>query len=284
MSSFYEIIKSLEEYWSEYGCNIMLPYTSELGAGTLHPATITAAVKSENCKIAYIQPVIRPADGRYGKNPNRLYMHHQYQVLITPSPDDLQQLYLKSLQHIGIDIFKHDIRFIEDNWENPSIGAWGLGWEVWCDGMEISQFTYMQQVGGISLKKIPGELAYGMERIAMYIQDVDSVYDIKFDKTKKSYAEVFTKPEHDFSCAALDFHDKEVLFTQFEQQTKLVGDFLAKSIPFAAYDQCTKASHTLNLLDSMGFISVSERAKYILAIRSMVKDCCMMIANGGQDA
>ena len=284
MSSFYSIIKKLEEYWANYGCKILLPYTSELGAGTLHPGTIFASIEQKDAMIAYVQPVIRPADGRYGKNPNRLYQHHQYQVLIKPAPEDLQQLYLQSLEYIGIDVFKHDIRFIEDNWENPSVSAWGLGWEVWCDGMEISQFTYMQQVGGITLDKIPGELAYGLERIAMYIQNVDNVYDIKFDEKWSFYADVFKRSENDFSCAALDLYGQDTLVNQFENHESLAKNFLQNSIPLAAYDQCTKASHTMNLLDSMGYIGPSERAKYILKIRQMVKDCCNMFVKEQNNA
>ena len=246
MSSFYRIIKKLEEYWQRQGCKILLPYTSELGAGTLHPGTIFASVEKRDSALAYVQPVIRPADGRYGKNPNRLYQHHQYQVLIKPSPENLQDLYLKSLEHIGIKIFEHDIRFVEDNWENPSVGAWGLGWEVWCDGMEISQFTYMQQVGGIPLDSIPGELAYGIERIAMYTQDISNVYDIKFDDSGTLYGDVFKKFEEQFSYAVLDHHKSEILFEQFKAHIELAERFLKNSIPLAAYDQCTKASHTTN--------------------------------------
>ncbi|WP_038559937.1 glycine--tRNA ligase subunit alpha [Neorickettsia helminthoeca] len=272
--TFCGLIKKLEEYWSDYGCSILLPYTSELGAATLHPATIFSCVSKRDAKIAYVQPVIRPADGRYGKNPNRLYQHHQYQVLIKPSPDDLQELYLGSLEHIGIDVRSHDIRFVEDDWENPSVGAWGLGWEVWCDGMEISQFTYMQQVGGIALKVIPGELAYGLERIAMYMQNVDNVGDLVFAKDGTKYSQIYAQNEYQFSVAALEAYDYPLLLNRFADNAVQAKIFLEKKLPLVAYDHCVKASHILNFLDSRGFISVSERAKYILEVREIVKQCC----------
>lgn len=281
--TFIEILKKLEEFWAAYGCTILLPYNMELGAATLHPATIIGSISSSPSKIAYVQPVIRPSDGRYGVNPNRLYQHHQYQVLLKPSPDNLQDLYLKSLEYIGINIYEHDIRFVEDDWENPSVGAWGLGWEVWCDGMEISQFTYMQQVGGIECQMIPGELAYGLERIAMYIQNVQSVYDIIYNKDSNEvghkeikYSEIFRRSEYEFSAAALDIYDKDLLLAQFKNYEKLALIFLERSLPLVAYNNCLGLSHTLNLLDSRGFISVNERAKYILLIRGMVKSCCQI--------
>ncbi|ACT69703.1 glycine--tRNA ligase subunit alpha [Neorickettsia risticii] len=274
ISSFYSLIKKLEEYWSGYGCSILLPYTSELGAATLHPATIFSSISAKDAKIAYVQPVIRPADGRYGKNPNRLYQHHQYQVLIKPSPDNLQDLYLDSLKHVGIDIRNHDIRFVEDDWENPSVGAWGMGWEVWCDGMEISQFTYMQQVGGVALSSIPGELAYGLERIAMYMQDVDNVGNLLYSKDTVKYMEVYGENERQFSIAALESYEYELLLSQFNDNAAQAKIFIERKLPLVAYDHCVKTSHILNLMDSRGFISVSERAKYILDIRGLVKQCC----------
>lgn len=282
-SSFYGLIKGLEEYWSGYGCSILLPYTSELGAGTLHPATIFASISAKDTKIAYVQPVIRPADGRYGKNPNRLYQHHQYQVLIKPSPDDLQELYLGSLKHIGIDVFNRDIRFVEDDWENPSVGAWGRGWEVWCDGMEISQFTYMQQVGGVVLTKIPGELAYGLERIAMYVQDVNSVGDLSYGSNTEKYMQIYGENEHQFSVAALDSYSYELLLEQFDNNAAQAELLLEKELPLVAYDHCVKTSHILNLLDSRGFVGVSERSKYILDIRELVKRCCEIFIKQERD-
>ena len=283
MYSFTEIIKKLEKYWTNYGCAILFPYSSELGAATLHPATIMNAISNNPCKISYVQPTIRPADGRYGINPNRLYQHHQYQVLLKPSPDNLQELYLKSLEYIGIDIYNHDIRFVEDDWENPSVGAWGLGWEIWCDGMEISQFTYMQQVGGINCQLIPGELAYGLERIVMNMQNVENVYDIIFNEEGVKYGEIFKRNEYEFSISALDVYSKEILLMQFKNHEELINIFLQKNLALVAYDQCTKASHILNLLDSRGFISVNERAKYILLIRNLVKSCCQLFIEERQN-
>ncbi len=274
MLSFQEIIFTLQEYWHNYGCVILQPSTTEVGAGTLHPATIFNAVDKNNCKIAYVQPVIRPADGRYGNNPNRLYQHHQYQVLLKPSPLNLQDLYLKSLEKLGISLKEHDIRFVEDDWENPSVGAWGLGWEVWCDGMEISQFTYMQQVASLECDVIPGELAYGLERLAMYIQDVNDVYHIKWNKQGLTYGDIYKRNEYEFSTAALDDYNTDSLLSQINDIEDRCQELLEKNLPVAAYDQCLKASHTLNLLDASGTLGATERAAYILKVRNLVKLCC----------
>ncbi len=279
MKSFQEIINTLENYWSNYGCVILQPSTTEVGAGTLHPATIFGSIGQKNCKLAYVQPVVRPSDGRYGKNPNRLYQHHQYQVLIKPAPNDLQDLYLKSLESISIDVKRHDIRFVEDDWENPSVGAWGLGWEVWCDGMEISQFTYMQQVGGIECSIIPGELAYGLERLAMHVQNIDDVYQLKFNNDGVTYGDIFRKNEQEFSYAALKAsYNEHYLSSHLGILEDMCFTLLDQNLPIAAYDQCLKANHNLNLLEAGGIIGATERADYILRIRNLVKLCCKSYA------
>lgn len=275
MSSFQNIIRALEKHWANNGCVILQPSSTELGAATLHPATIFNSLDSNDCKIAYVQPVIRPADSRYGRHPNRLYQHHQYQVLIKPAPSDLQALYLKSLEGIGINLDEHDIRFVEDDWENPSIGACGLGWEVWCDGMEVSQFTYMQQMGGIECSSVPGELAYGLERLALYIQDVSDVYQLQWDNNGVTYGDIFRRDELEFSSAALNgFYSKGYLSSQINSFESLCLSLLSDNLSYAAYDQCLKASHALNLLDSGGALGATERASYILRIRNLVRLCC----------
>lgn len=273
---FQNIIKTLEGYWQKYGCLIICSYTTEIGAGTLHPATVISAIGDKPAKIAYVQPVIRPADGRYGQNPNRLYQHHQYQVIIKPSVDDLQDLYLKSLLELGISTKDCDIKFIEDDWENPSIGACGLGWEVTCNGMEITQFTYIQQIGGIDCSSIAGEIAYGLERLAMRIQKVDNVYDIKWDASGITYGDIFRQREYEFSKLALDHYDIQVLNQQFSDAEKLCFFLIENNLPIAAYDQCVKASHLLNLLDARGYLGVNERAVYITRVRELVKHCCKL--------
>jgi glycyl-tRNA synthetase alpha chain len=221
-----------------------------------------------------VQPSIRPKDGRYGENPNRLGHYYQYQVILKPSPDNLQDLYLESMKKIGIDPLEHDIRFVEDDWENPTVGAWGLGWEVWCDGMEISQFTYMQQVGGIDCNPIPGELTYGLERIAMYIQGKESVYDIEWDDNGVTYGDVFKQAEREFSGFCQEHSDTEILFRHFDDYEKECKALLAKNLPLPAYDHALKASHHLNLLDARGVIGVTERAAYIGRVRALAKACC----------
>lgn len=273
---FQNIIKVLEGYWQKYGCLITCPYTSEVGAGTLHPATVMSAIGDKPAKIACVQPVIRPADGRYGQNPNRLYQHHQYQVIIKPSVDNLQDLYLKSLLELGVSTKNYDIKFIEDDWENPSIGACGLGWEVTCNGMEITQFTYIQQIGGIDCSIIPGEIAYGLERLAMRVQRVDNVYDIKWDTSGVTYGDIFKQRELEFSKLALDYYDTEVLSQQFLDAEKLCLSLVENNMPIAAYDQCIKASHLLNLLDARGYLGVNERAVYIARVRELAKHCCKL--------
>ncbi|MDG7056060.1 MAG: glycine--tRNA ligase subunit alpha [Wolbachia endosymbiont of Meromenopon meropis] len=268
------IIKELQNFWIGRGCTILHPYTSEVGAGTLHPATIMSAIDTKPTKIAYLQPVIRPADGRYGNSPNRLYQHHQYQVVIKPSGNNLQDVYLSSLNALGISTEKYDIKFVEDDWENPSVGAFGLGWEVICNGMEITQLTYIQQVGGIDCKIIPGEVAYGLERLAMCIQGVSNVYDIIWNSSSTTYGDIFKQREYEFSYLALDYYDTKTVQLQFEHTEKLCQFLIEKKLPVAAYDQCVKTSHLLNLLDARGVLGVNERTVYISRIRELTKKCC----------
>jgi len=272
--SFQGMIMALQKFWTEQGCIILQPYHTEVGAGTLHPATVLRALGPKDWNVAYVQPSIRPKDGRYGENPNRLQHYYQYQVILKPSPDNLQELYLKSIQEIGVDPLKHDIRFVEDDWENPTVGAWGLGWEVWCDGMEISQFTYMQQVGGIDCNPIPGELTYGLERIAMYIQGKESVYDILWNDDGVLYGDVFKQNEREFSAYNLEYADTEILFRHFEDYERECISLIEKNLPLPAYDFALKASHHLNLLDARGVIGVTERASYIGRVRTLAKACC----------
>ncbi|GFR28510.1 glycine--tRNA ligase alpha subunit [Trichonephila clavata] len=268
------IIKELQDFWAGEGCVILHPYTSEVGAGTLHPATIMSAIDTKPTKIAYLQPVIRPSDGRYSDNPNRLYQHHQYQVIIKPSGNNLQDVYLDSLKALGISTEKYDIKFVEDDWENPSVGASGLGWEVTCNGMEVTQLTYIQQVGGIDCKMIPGEVAYGLERLAMCIQGVDNVYDITWNDNGVTYGDIFKQREYEFSYLALDYYDTKVVQQQFEDTEKLCKFLIEKELPMAAYDQCIKTSHLLNLLDARGVLGVNERTAHIGRVRELTKKCC----------
>ncbi|WP_253300085.1 glycine--tRNA ligase subunit alpha [Wolbachia endosymbiont of Chironomus riparius] len=274
--NFQDIVKELQNFWSKQGCSILYPYTSEVGAGTLHPATIMSAISKDPCKIAYLQPVIRPADGRHGDSPNRLYQHHQYQVVIKPSVDNLQELYLTSLKILGISIEDYDIKFIEDDWENPSVGASGLGWEVACNGMEVTQFTYIQQVGGIDCNQIPGEIAYGLERLAMCIQNVSNVYDIIWNDYGITYGDIFKQREYEFSCLALEYYETKVVQQQFEDTEKLCKFLIEKEMSLAAYDQCIKTSHLLNLLDSRGALGINERTAYIGRVRELTKKCCKL--------
>ncbi len=267
---FQDIIASLNSYWAAAGCLVMQPYDMEVGAGTFHPATLLRALGPEPWKAAYVQPSRRPTDGRYGENPNRLQHYYQYQVVIKPSPIDVQAMYLKSLEGFGLDLLEHDIRFVEDDWESPTLGAWGLGWEVWLDGMEITQFTYFQQAGSIDLKPVTVEITYGLERIAMYLQRVDSVYDIAWNK-EISYGEIFHQAEREFS--AFNFEHANVpelshAFNTFESEAlKLVEAGLI----LPAYDYCLKCSHTFNLLDARKAISVAERTRYIGRIRHIAR-------------
>lgn len=274
MLSFQNLILKLHNYWSEQGCVILQPYDVEMGAGTFHPATTLRALGPKPWKAAYVQPSRRPTDGRYGENPNRLQHYYQYQVILKPSPDNLQQLYLDSLVMLGIDPKLHDIRFVEDDWESPTLGAWGLGWEVWCDGMEVTQFTYFQQVGGFECKPVSGELTYGLERLAMYIQGVENVYDLKFNDEGVTYGEVFLANEQQFSAFNLEFADTEILFRHFEDAEKECKALLERNLPLPAYDQCIKASHNFNLLNARGVIGVTERASYIGRVRALAKGCC----------
>ena len=272
--SFQDLILTLHQYWSEKGCVILQPYDMEMGAGTFHPATTLRAVGPKPWAAAYVQPSRRPKDGRYGENPNRLQHYYQYQVIIKPSPPDLQELYLGSLKAIGIDPLLHDIRFVEDDWESPTLGAWGLGWEVWCDGMEVSQFTYFQQVGGIDCAPVSGELTYGLERLAMYVQGVDNVYDLSFNG-RISYGDVFLQAEQEFSRYNFEYADTDNLLRHFDDAEKECKALLeAGEMGLPAYDQCIKASHTFNMLDARGVISVTERQAYILRVRDLAKGCC----------
>ena len=282
--SFQDLILTLHHYWSEKGCVILQPYDMEVGAGTFHPATTLRSLGPKPWAAAYVQPSRRPKDGRYGENPNRLQHYYQYQVIIKPSPPDLQELYLGSLKAIGIDASLHDIRFVEDDWESPTLGAWGLGWEVWCDGMEVSQFTYFQQVGGIDCQPVSGELTYGLERLAMYVQGVDNVYDLNFNgrdgKERISYGDVFLQAEQEYSHYNFEHADTEMLLQHFKDAEKECRSLLEKSLTgnhtlaLPAYDQCIKASHTFNMLDARGVISVTERQAYILRVRDLAKGCC----------
>ncbi len=272
---FQDLILTLHQYWSAKGCVILQPYDMEMGAGTFHPATTLRSVGPKPWSAAYVQPSRRPKDGRYGENPNRLQHYYQYQVIIKPSPPDLQELYLGSLQAIGIDPKLHDIRFVEDDWESPTLGAWGLGWEVWCDGMEVSQFTYFQQVGGLDCNPVSGELTYGLERLAMYVQGVDNVYDLKFNAGGLTYGEVFLQSEQEFSRFNFEYADTAILLQHFTDAEKECRALLtAGQMALPAYDQCIKASHAFNLLDARGVISVTERQAYIFRVRELAKGCC----------
>jgi len=272
-SSFQDLILTLQHFWAEQGCIILQPYDMEVGAGTFHPATILRALGPEPWKAAYVQPSRRPTDGRYGENPNRGQHYYQFQVILKPSPENIQDLYLQSLYALGIDPKNHDIRFVEDDWESPTLGAWGLGWEVWCDGMEVSQFTYFQQVGGFECSPVAGELTYGLERLAMYVQGVDSMYDLKWNNEGVTYGDVFLQNEQEMSAYNFEHSDPDILFRQFEDAEKQCSQVLAAGLALPAYDQCLKASHVFNLLDARGVISVTERAAYIGRVRTMAKGC-----------
>ncbi|MEQ1890293.1 MAG: glycine--tRNA ligase subunit alpha [Alphaproteobacteria bacterium] len=271
--SFQEIIFTLQRYWSDQGCVILQPYDMEVGAGTSHPATALRALGSKPWKAAYVQPSRRPKDGRYGENPNRLQHYYQFQVILKPSPLEIQELYLQSLYAIGIDPALHDIRFVEDDWENPTLGAWGLGWEVWCDGMEVSQFTYFQQVGGYDCSPVSGELTYGLERLAQYVQGKDSVYDLDFNGHGVKYGDVFMQAEREFSAYNFERADTEILLRHFADAEKECAALLKQNLTLPAYDQMLKTSHMFNLLDARGVISVTERAAYIGRVRALAKGC-----------
>jgi glycyl-tRNA synthetase alpha chain len=272
--SFQDLILTLHRYWGAQGCVLLQPYDMEMGAGTFHPATVLRALGPDPWKAAYVQPSRRPTDGRYGENPNRLGHYYQYQVVLKPSPPDLQQLYLGSLTEMGIDPLKHDIRFVEDDWESPTLGAWGLGWEVWCDGMEVTQFTYFQQVGGFECKPVTGELTYGLERLAMYIQGVDNVFDLKFNDAGVSYGDVFLENEVEMSTYNFEVADTEALFDLFRKAAAECERCLAAKLPIPAYEQAIKASHVFNTLQARGVISVAERQAYIGRVRDLAKAAC----------
>ena len=264
--TFQEIIFNLQEYWSSNGCAIIQPYDMEVGAGTSHTATFLRSIGPEPWKAAYVQPSRRPKDGRYGENPNRLQHYYQFQVALKPSPENIVDLYMKSLENLGFDLKKNDVRLVEDNWENPTLGAWGLGWEIWLNGMEVTQFTYFQQVGGIACKPITGEITYGLERLAMYIQDVDSIYDIKWTKDL-NYRDVFLQNEIEQSAYNFEHSDSEFLLTAFSSHERQAAHLVKNNLALPAYEQVLKAAHTFNLLDARGVISVTERADYIGRIR-----------------
>ena len=272
--SFQELILTLQAYWADQGCVVLQPYDVEMGAGTFHPATTLRALGPKPWRAAYVQPSRRPSDGRYGENPNRLQHYYQFQVILKPSPDDILDLYLGSLREIGIDTEKHDIRFVEDDWESPTLGAWGLGWEVWCDGMEVTQFTYFQQVGGIECAPVSGEITYGLERLATYIQGKDSVYDLDFNGRGVSYGDVFLENEKQFSAYNFEHARTDLLFEQFRQAQEQCRALLDAELPLPAYDQAIKASHFFNLLNARGVISVAERQAYIGRVRELTKGCC----------
>ncbi len=280
--SFQRLILTLHDYWATRGCVILQPYDMEMGAGTFHPATTLRALGPDPWSAAYVQPCRRPTDGRYGENPNRLGAYYQYQVILKPSPTELQDLYLGSLAAIGVDPLLHDIRFVEDDWESPTLGAWGLGWEVWCDGMEVTQFTYFQQVGGYDCKPVSGELTYGLERLAMYIQGVDNVYDLAFNDAGVTYGAVFLENEREMSRWNFEVAGTDALFDGFKKAAAECENCLAAELPLPAYDQAIKASHIFNTLQARGVISVAERQAYIGRVRDLAKGACAswMAKNG----
>ncbi len=267
---FQDMILKLKDYWASQGCTILEPYDVEVGAGTMNPNTFLRALGPEPWRVVYVEPSRRPADGRYGENPNRLYQHHQLQIILKPSPADIQDIYLKSLETIGIDPLVHDIRFVEDNWEAPTLGAWGVGWEVWLDGMEITQFTYFQQVGGISLSPESGEITMGLERIAMYIQDVDNVYDLRWNE-HVTYGDIFQQQEYEHSKYSFETADVDFLKEAFTSYEKEAQKQIQENLVFPAYDYVLKCSHTFNVLDARGAIAVSERNHYIQRVRDLAR-------------
>jgi glycyl-tRNA synthetase alpha chain len=271
--SFQDIILTLHRFWAVQGCVILQPYDVEMGAGTFHPATTLRALGPKPWKAAYVQPSRRPSDGRYGENPNRLQHYYQYQVIMKPSPAEAQELLLASYDAIGLDRRLHDIRFVEDDWESPTLGAWGLGWEVWCDGMEVGQFTYFQQVGGIAVESVSFEMTYGLERLAMYVQDIENVYDLDFNGAGVTYGDVFLRAEQDYSRHNFELTDPAVLMRHFGDAETECARLAAAGVAQPAYDQCIKASHLFNLLDARGVISVAERAAYIGRVRTLAKAC-----------
>ncbi len=274
LSTFQGLILALQQFWSDQGCILLQPLDQEVGAGTFHPATFLRAIGPEPWNTAYVQPSRRPTDGRYGENPMRLQHYYQYQVILKPSPDNIQDLYLDSLRHLGLDLLEHDVRFVEDNWESPTLGAWGLGWEVWLNGMEVSQFTYFQQVGGLECKPVSGELTYGLERIAMYLQGVESVFDLIWTHSPQgivTYGDVFHQNEVEMSAYNFEHADVSFLFNCFDTYEKECNSLIEADLPLPAYEMVLKASHTFNLLDARNAISVTERQRYILRVRMLAK-------------
>jgi len=272
VSTFQGLILALQQFWAERGCVILQPLDLEVGAGTFHPATFLRAIGPENWRTAYVQPSRRPTDGRYGENPNRLQHYYQFQVILKPSPDDIQEQYLDSLRFLGVDPLTHDIRFVEDNWESPTLGAWGLGWEVWLNGMEVTQFTFFQQVGGLECFPVSGELTYGIERIAMYLQGVDSIYDLVWTRGPEgdvTYGDVFRQNEVEMSAYNFEHADVAALFRYFDDCESQCRALIDAGLPLPAYEQVLKASHYFNLLDARQAISVTERQRYILRVRTL---------------
>jgi glycyl-tRNA synthetase alpha chain len=278
--SFQDLILRLHSFWSKQGCVILQPYDLEMGAGTFHPATTLRALGAQPWAAAYVQPSRRPTDGRYGENPNRLQHYYQYQVIIKPSPEDAQELLLASYREIGLDPLRHDFRFVEDDWESPTLGAWGLGWEVWCDGMEVGQFTYFQQVGGIPVTLPSFEMTYGLERLTMYVQDKENVFDLDFNNVKTGgahavkYGDVFLRAEREYSAHNFEYAGTAMLTRHFADAEAECAALLTHNLALPAYDQCIKASHLFNLLEARGVISVTERASYIGRVRALAKSCC----------
>jgi len=274
VSTFQGLIFALERYWADQGCVILQPLDMEVGAGTFHPATFLRSIGPEPWRAAYVQPSRRPTDGRYGENPNRLQHYYQYQVVLKPSPEDIQELYLSSLKALGVDPLVHDIRFVEDNWESPTLGAWGLGWEVWLNGMEVTQFTYFQQVGGLDCRPVTGEITYGLERIAMYLQGVESVYDLTWARSPTgnvTYGDVYHQNEVEQSAYNFEHANVAALFSQFDTCEAASQSLIEQGLPLPAYEQVLKASHTFNLLDARSAISVTERQRFILRVRSLAR-------------
>lgn len=274
LKTFQGLVLALQQFWADRGCVILQPLDLEVGAGTFHPATFLRAIGPESWNTAYVQPCRRPTDGRYGENPNRLQHYYQFQVILKPSPQEIQALYLESLESLGIDMAIHDVRFVEDNWESPTLGAWGLGWEVWLNGMEVTQFTYFQQVGGLECHPVSGEITYGIERIAMYLQGVDSIYDIVWTDGPNgvvTYGDVFKQNEIEMSAFNFEHADAELLFKYFDDCEALCNKLIVENLPLPAYEQVLKASHYFNLLDARNAISVTERQRFILRVRTLAR-------------
>jgi glycyl-tRNA synthetase alpha chain len=279
MITFSQLLLKLQEFWANQGCNIVQPYDIPAGAGTFHPATLLRSLDSKPWSVAYVAPSRRPTDGRYGENPNRLGSYYQFQALIKPSPENIQDLYLQSLEYLGLDLSKHDIRFVEDNWESPTLGAWGLGWEVWLDGMEVTQFTYFQQVGGLACDPVAVEITYGTERLAMYLQGVDTVFDIVWNENefgKTTYKDIHLESEIEFSKYNFEIADTDMLFKHFDDAALECKRCLEAGLPLPAYDQCMIASHAFNTLDARKAISVTSRQNYILRVRELALGCATL--------